>query len=175
MRVERLVHLTNYWGDYVEAQCRDDETDGLPLIWAQALFEGEGCCCPNFGTREIELSTDHLWAHHEGKWSLWEVSRQWGHTEGHRFCKFVLAPDEDDDNLTYHGWQHLGSAHFQNGLGILGAELPRVLAQERADGWCTKVHMHVGIYMEGFYSKSGPHHEDYDMDEDYADQMEYYY
>ena len=61
----RLIHCTNYWGEYIDGTDNDDEVS-FDAVWVQARLDHQGCCCPGFGRRRAAIVDDDLAGEHAG-------------------------------------------------------------------------------------------------------------
>jgi len=91
-----LIHRTHYWGrDPIEAtlsrQNQQVNVD-FPLIWTQAVRDGDKSCCYGFGPRRLELENADVCREHLGTWHLYLVEEVQGNSEDHYFFNFVAFP-----------------------------------------------------------------------------------
>ena len=145
----KLIHRTNYWGSYINSSCMDDEVD-FDAIWAQAVGDYDGPCCPGFGRRSVEVVNSDFSSEHNGWWSVFEVSSQRGYSSSHYFYKFAVIPQGiphygKKSCTQSRGWTYKGEFRSWNALEELENILEYYLELDDDD----INHVHVGIYMDG--------------------------
>mmetsp|Transcript_27080 Transcript_27080/g.81182 ORF Transcript_27080/g.81182 Transcript_27080/m.81182 type:complete len:201 (-) Transcript_27080:244-846(-) len=106
----RLTHRTNFWGRFIEPSHADaDDEVNREAIWVQALCDDEYDCCPGFGRRRVGVEEGDFQQWSDGDWSLYFVSSEWGRTEGHRFWKLALVPDDEHHDWNTGYWEHVAT------------------------------------------------------------------
>ena len=152
----KLIHRTNYWGHELDSSGgrRDNEVDMMDAIWVQVVKRGP--CCPNFGERNVRITTDHLRTHHDGLWNLFFVSGTEGRDSDHYFSKFVLIPHGKrgfgkDRCKKQHGWTFKGSWNSSSTNDDDDSNLKLLLenaaAHKNSEGY-KRHHIHVGISLD---------------------------
>ena len=87
----RLVHRTNFDGDWIEARHNPRDDLPFPVVWTQALMRGRRSCCRGFGRIEVDLHPKHF--QNCRMWQLWFMEANRGRVPGHVFYGFVLTHD----------------------------------------------------------------------------------
>ena len=148
----KLIHRTNYWGNYIDSSYgdRDDEVD-FDAIWAQAVGDYDGPCCPRgFGRRSVEVVNSDFMEEHNSWWSVFLVSSQRGGSSCHYFYKFAVIPQGiphygKKSCIQRRGWTYKGEFYAGDALEDLENILEYYLELDDDD----INHVHVAIYMEG--------------------------
>ena len=87
----KLIHRTNYWGEWIDASGMDDEVP-FDVIWTQAVSNHSSGCCHGFGRRPVAVVNSDFVDEDLEWWHVFRVSNQYGRTDGHYFYKFVALP-----------------------------------------------------------------------------------
>ena len=150
----RLVHRTNYWGQYIDASDVDDDVN-FDAIWVQAMIDGKPCCCRGFGERGVAVNNQDISDEHSDWWSLFFVNGRRGRSEAHYFHKFVLIPQGT------HGYGKRGCAdrgwRFEGQVFAARAceDLDDLLRSFFYDDTDDVNHVHIGIMMDQLYAGTG--------------------
>ena len=118
----RLVHRTNYWGQYIDATDMDDDVS-FDAIWVQAMIDGDPCCCHGFGQRGVAVNNQDLADEYNGWWSLFFVNGREGRSVRHYFYKFVLIPQGTHGygkrGCAQRGWSFVGEVAAGSALSLI--------------------------------------------------------
>lgn len=147
----KLVHRTNYWGDTINWNDRDDEVD-MEAIWVQFYRrKKDQPCCPGFGIRRVGVTVENL----AGKASIWTLFFVSG-TEGtrnsdHYFNKLVLIPQGTKGYgreicKKKWGWKYKGLWDASD--DDAKADLKELLDEYHTNDDHEVCHVHIGIHME---------------------------
>ena len=150
----RLVHRTNYWGEWISSSDMDDDVP-FDAIWVQAMLDGCACCCHGFGRRGVAVRDEDLVDEFNGWWSLFKVSGEWGRTPGHFFHKYVLIPQGTHGfgkrGCAQRGWTYAGEIQAGRACERLD-ELLEYTIDDQTDDFN---HVHIGIMMDSLYAGKG--------------------
>mmetsp|Transcript_5522 Transcript_5522/g.13828 ORF Transcript_5522/g.13828 Transcript_5522/m.13828 type:complete len:156 (-) Transcript_5522:1851-2318(-) len=148
-----LIHRTHYWGrDPIEAtlsrQNQQVNVD-FPLIWTQAVRDGDKSCCYGFGPRRLELENADVCREHLGTWHLYLVEEVQGNSEDHYFFNFVAFPKGSyglgKAACSRKGWKFAGSFSATDTKSDFDHLLQGFMSNATEHN-----HTHVGFKMETF-------------------------
>ena len=115
----KLIHRTNYWGEWIDASGMDDEVP-FDVIWTQAVSNHSSGCCHGFGRRPVAVVNSDFVDEDPEWWHVFRVSNQYGRTDGHYFYKFVALPQGTygygKRGCAALGWRWVGEFHAKNAL-----------------------------------------------------------
>lgn len=148
----KLIHRTNYWGEYIDASDRDRDVS-FNAIWVQAVGENWGCC-RGFGRRCVVVQNNDFTKEHDGLWNIFLISEQSGSNEGHYFYKFVALPKNTygygKKNCAKLKWQWVGEFNAYTARENLDDVLEDYLDENKDDSDDDVFyHVHIGIKMNG--------------------------
>lgn len=149
----KLIHRTNYWGEYIDASDRDKDIP-FDAIWVQAVRETWGCC-RGFGRRCVVVQNNDFTNEHDGVWNIFLVDEQSGRNEYHHFQKFVALPERTygfgKKRCAKLDWQWLGEFHARKASETLDNVLEDYLNDYNKDSEEDGIfyHVHIGIKMNG--------------------------
>lgn len=149
-----LVHLTNYWGQYIDPTDNDHDVDFV-AIWVQCT-QGGRPCCPGYGRRRVLVDDDDLLNVHSGYWSLFLVKQNRGDSNGHYFYKLVLIPQGTygygKKGCKERGWTYWGEVPAEDATN----ELYDLVCGYMHDDTRDFNHIHIGIWWSGrLYAGTG--------------------
>mmetsp|Transcript_16633 Transcript_16633/g.36170 ORF Transcript_16633/g.36170 Transcript_16633/m.36170 type:complete len:155 (-) Transcript_16633:605-1069(-) len=150
----RLIHRTNYWGEWISNFHRDSEVD-FGAIWCQAVEDDNPCCSRGFGKRNVKVQESDLVGEHDGWWSLFLVSGARGRSPEHYFYKLALVPKATRgygkrNCADSRGWKYLGEIHAQ-----VANDSIECLVGKYLDDPEDISHVHIGIMMNKHYAGKG--------------------
>ena len=144
----RLVHRTNYWGQYIDPSDTDEDVH-FDAIWVQAMIDGDQCCCRGFGRRGVAVSDEDLTDEYDGWWSLFYVTGRYGRSDDHFFYKFVLIPQGTygygKRGCAQRGWRYEGEVHSSSACDGLDKILRYDYFYDQSNDI---IHAHIGIMMD---------------------------
>ena len=148
----KLIHLTNYWGEYINSGTDHSGEVPFDAIWAQVVQVNSHPCCPGFGERSVRVENRDFEDEHNEWWSVFLVSGEHGRNCGHYFYKFVCIPQGTYDfgkrGCASRGWKFVGEFLAQSALEDLHDILYDWMFMDDGDF----NHVHVGIMMDQLYA-----------------------
>jgi len=149
----KLIHRTNYWGQWIDAFDMDDEVP-FNVIWTQAVSDRSSGCCQGFGRRGVLVDDSDFDSESPAWWHVFQVSSQYGRTDGHFFYKFVALPQGTygygKRGCAALGWSWVGEFHARNAIESLEEVLEDYLEEYNQSR--DFHHVHLGIKMERLYA-----------------------
>lgn len=149
----KLIHRTNYWGEWIDPSGIDDEVP-FNVIWTQAVSDHASGCCHGFGRRPVTVENSDFVDEDPEWWHVFQVSSQYGRTEGHYFYKFVTLPQGTygygKRGCAALGWTWRGEFHARNALVDLEDLLSDYLEEYNQSS--DFHHVHLGVKMDRLYA-----------------------
>ena len=149
----KLIHRTNYWGQWIDSSDTDSEVP-FDVIWAQAVSDHSRGCCHGFGKRVVDILNSDFVDEDPEWWHVFQVSSQYGRTDGHFFYKLVTLPQGTygygKRGCAALGWSWVGE--FCAGSALDGLEDALEPYLEEYNQSSDFHHVHLGIKMEKLYA-----------------------
>ena len=149
----KLIHRTNYWGEWIDASGMDEEVP-FDVIWTQAVSNHSSGCCHGFGRRPVAVVNSDFVSEDPAWWHVFQVSNQYGRTDGHYFYIFVALPQGTygygKRGCAALGWSWEGEFNARNALDGLEDVLQGYLEEYNQSS--DFHHVHLGIKMNKLYA-----------------------